>query len=88
MSNDDDLKNAKLVTVAERPSEVEASALVAILADAGIRATATGGFTAGFRAEAPGWVKINTLEQDAQRARAILSEVKQQPPAWRGDEAE
>ncbi|MFK8114733.1 MAG: DUF2007 domain-containing protein [Rubripirellula sp.] len=75
-----DLDDAKLVTVAERDSEGAASVLVSVLADEGIRAVATGGFTAGFRAEAPGVVKVQTFEQDAQRARQIISELKMEAP--------
>lgn len=74
------LDDEKLVTVAQRSTEVAASILVAALADEGIRAVATGGFTAGFRAEAPGWVKVQTLETDADRARQIISELKAESP--------
>ena len=72
----ENLDHAKLVTVAERSTEVAATVLVAALADEGIRAVATGGFTAGFRTEAPGWVKVQTLEKDADRARSIIAELK------------
>ena len=75
--NADDFNNEKLVTVAQRPTEVAASILVAVLADEGIRAVATGGFTAGFRAEAPGWAEVRVLERDAPRAREIIAEVKE-----------
>ena len=74
----DDLNEAKLVTVAERTSEVAASILVSVLQDEGIKAIATGGFTAGFRAEAPGMVRVQTLERDAERARQILAELREQ----------
>ncbi len=70
------LDEANLVTVAERPTEVAAEMLVGVLADAGIRAVAVGGFTAGFRAEAPGWVQIKTLEEHAEQARRIISELE------------
>lgn len=73
----ENLDDAKLVTVAERPSEALASILVDVLLDAGIRAVATGGFTAGFVAEAPGWVSVKTLQQDAERARQVISELKE-----------
>jgi hypothetical protein len=76
----ENLDDAKLVTVAERPSEGGAAVLVAVLQDAGIRAVATGGFTAGFRAEAPGWVRVQTLERDAEQARKILAEIKMERP--------
>lgn len=70
------LDDAKLVTVMECYSESSAAILVSILQDAGIRAVATGGFTAGFRAEAPGLVHVRTLEDDAERAKQVLAEVK------------
>ena len=63
---------AKLTSV---PTEVEASVIVAALAERNIRATTTGEFTAGFRAEAPGWVQILVAEDDLQRAKEILQEV-------------
>lgn len=75
MSTSDHRDNEKLVTVARRPTEMSASVLVAVLADEGIRAVATGGFTSGFQAEAPGWVSVQTLESDVERARAILAEL-------------
>ena len=79
MNNDiNNLNNERLVTVAERNSEVAASILVSVLNDEGIRAVATGGFTSGFRAEAPGWVRVQTLERDAERARKILAGVDTQ----------
>ncbi|WP_430451718.1 hypothetical protein [Rhodopirellula europaea] len=74
--SDDD---ATLVTVAERPTEPAATVLVSILADAGIRAVAVGGFTAGFVAEAPGWVQVKTFERDAEKAREIIAQIKAEP---------
>ncbi len=71
-----DLDQAKLVTVARRHSEVAATVLVTVLANEGIRAVATGGYTAGFRAEAPGEVRVLTFESDAERARAIIEEIE------------
>jgi len=70
----------KLTTVAERPTETSAALLVNVLQDAGIKAVAVGGFTAGFRAEAPGWVQIKTLAADAPRAREVLAEIRPMPP--------
>ncbi len=86
MSDDtESLDDAKLVTVAERESEGAAAVVVAVLQDAGIRAIATGGFTSGFRAEAPGVVRVQTLESDAVRAGEVIDEIKSDP---RGDAAE
>jgi hypothetical protein len=81
------LDDATLVTVAQRSNEVAASILVAALTDAGIRAVATGGFTAGFRAEAPGVVRVQTLERDADRARKIIDELKLERSGREGDRA-
>ena len=81
-----DLDNAKLVVVAKRPTEAEASILVSVLADEGIKAVATGGFTAGFRTEAPGWVSVQALESDAERAKEILAELKTHPQQWPGED--
>ena len=67
------LDEEHLVTVAERPTEQLAAILVTVLADEGIRAVATGGFTAGFVASAPGWVQVQTVEADAERARQIIA---------------
>ncbi|MDB4664442.1 hypothetical protein OAE63_00425 [bacterium] len=74
-----DMDDAKLETVAERPMESAALIIVSVLQDAGIRAIATGGFTAGFRAEAPGMVKVQTFEADAERARQIIAEIRELP---------
>ena len=74
-----EMDDAKLVTVAERDLESTALILVSVLKDAGIRAIATGGFTAGFRAEAPGVVKVQTFEVDAERARQVISEIRELP---------
>jgi len=72
-----DMDDARLETVAERCNESTALILVAVLKDAGIRAVATGGFTAGFKAEAPGVVKVQTFEADADRARQVISEIRE-----------
>lgn len=71
-----DLNREKLVTVAERSTEVAASILVSVLQDEGIKAVAIGGFTASFRAEAPGMVRVQTLESDADRAKQIIAELQ------------
>lgn len=80
MRNDShEMDDAKLVTVAERDLESAALILVSVLKDAGIRAIATGGFTAGFRAEAPGVVKVQTFEADAEQARQVIAEIRELP---------
>ena len=72
-----ELNDESLVTVAERSTEVAAKLLVSLLVEQGIRAVAVGGFTAGFRAEAPGWVQVKTMEADADRARQLIAEVEE-----------
>ncbi|MEM6363751.1 MAG: hypothetical protein AAF539_15325 [Planctomycetota bacterium] len=73
-------RDETLVVVAERPTEGEAMILVHVLQDAGIDAVAVGGFTAGFRAEAPGWVQVKTFQSDAESARQVIAEIKRVDP--------
>ena len=70
------LDDAKLITVTEVPDEASAALRVHVLADAGIRAVAVGGLTAGLRAEAPGWVQVKVLEADADEAKRVLGELR------------
>lgn len=55
-------------------NEIEATVIVDYLDQCGIRAFAAGGYTAGFRAEAPGDVKILVKQADLDRARRALAE--------------
>ena len=65
---------AELLT--STPTEVEASIIIAALEEEGIRATMTGQYTAGFRAEAPGWVQILVADGDLPRANDVLAQVQ------------
>jgi hypothetical protein len=65
---------AELLT--STPTEVEASIIIAALEEEGIRATMTGQYTAGFRAEAPGWVQILVAAEDLPRANEVLAQVQ------------
>ncbi len=58
------------------PSDVEAAAIVSALTERGIKASTTGGFTAGFRAEAPGNVNIVVRSADLDQAKQMLAEIK------------
>jgi hypothetical protein len=58
------------------PSDVEAAAIVAALAERGVQASATGGYTAGFRAEAPGQVNVVVRCADLDHARVTLAEIE------------
>jgi hypothetical protein len=57
-------------------TEAEAVAIVLGLKDYGINATTTGSFTAGFRAESPGFVNVVVKHADLNRARNALDEIK------------
>ena len=65
----------RLVLLESMPTEMEAGVIVAALEQGGIQATMTGTYTAGFRAEAPGWVKVLVAEDDLLQARTILRDV-------------
>ena len=55
-------------------NEIEAAAIVGYLEQCGIKAFAAGGYTAGFKAEAPGDVKILVRQADLDRARQAMAE--------------
>lgn len=59
------------------PSEIEAAAIVTALGAHSIQASTTGGYTAGFRAEAPGNVNVIVRRQDLERAQRILAEIEE-----------
>jgi hypothetical protein len=63
----------KLVIIARFPYEAEAAPLMEALAAANITATMTGGFTAGFIAEAPGDIQIKILDHDLPRAKKVVA---------------
>ncbi len=62
----------QLVTLASVPKEADAAPIVAALKSAGISATMTGGFTAGFIAEAPGEIAIKVFSVDEKAARKVM----------------
>ena len=71
------IPSPRLVLVDSTPTEMGAGVIVAALEQEGIQATMTGTYTAGFRAEAPGWVKILVAEEDLPRAQRVLHDVRQ-----------
>ena len=71
-------RSDRLVLLDSTPTEMEAGVVVAALEHEGIQATMTGTHTAGFRAEAPGWVKILVAEKDLARAQTILDQLRQE----------
>lgn len=62
------------ITLAIFPDEMYAQMLVDALSDEGIMAQVAGGITGGFRAEAPGMVKVLVRATDAERAKSIFSD--------------
>ena len=69
-------KQEKHVLLTSRPDKPRAALLVAALKEEGEHAVTTGGYTAGFVAEAPGWVKVRVSEDDLPRAKEILADLK------------
>lgn len=68
--------NERMIRLTSRPTEPLAAMVVDVLRDAGIRSVLTGQFTAGFRAEAPGWVSINVFECDREAAEKVLTQIQ------------
>ena len=56
-------------------TEIEAGSLITALAALGVTANAVGGYTAGFRAEAPGQVEIWVRRQDLDLAQKAMVEI-------------
>ncbi|MEX0612583.1 MAG: DUF2007 domain-containing protein [Pirellulales bacterium] len=67
----------RIARLTSAPLEMEAGIIVAALEQNGIKSTMAGQTTAGFRAEAPGWVQVLVAEEDLPRAQAILDDVRQ-----------
>lgn len=67
--HDDQLVDAALCS-----TEFEAEALAEVLRAAGVAAAVLGGTLAGFRAEAPGAVRVVVRRGDLDRARSVLAE--------------
>jgi hypothetical protein len=72
------LDSENLKTLVTASTEFEASAIASALEAEGIRAQAVGGFTAGFKAEAPGTVSVMVAESDLLRAQAVLADLKKE----------
>lgn len=64
----------KLATLAFFAGEIEATLIANELKNLGIPAEASGTLTAGFRAEAPGSVKVLVRDQDLDEAKRILED--------------
>ncbi len=73
MSTSDPQSPTVLTTTA---SDIEAAAIVTALSAHGIEARTTGGYTAGFRAEAPGRIQVVVRAADLAEAQVILAEIQ------------
>jgi hypothetical protein len=72
----EDPNNPVLLT--EVPTQVEATAIKTALTGFDVEATTTGGYTSGFQAEAPGWVRVLVRDSDLDRAKVALAEIKKE----------
>lgn len=63
-----------ILTLAFFPTEVEATMIADELKREGIQAEPAGILTAGFRAEAPGRVKVLVHQSDFEKAKTLLDE--------------
>jgi hypothetical protein len=70
------MKAEHIALLTSAPTEMQAGIIVAALEEHGIKATMTGAYTAGFRAEAPGWVQVLVSEDDLPAAQEVLEEVR------------
>ena len=70
--HDSDNNPETLISV---PNDLEAAMIVSVLAAHDVDATTSGGFTAGFRAEAPGEVQVLVRHRDLSKAREALWEL-------------
>jgi hypothetical protein len=72
MSNDPDAP-IRLISTSH---EIEAAAIVNALQLYGIKSHAAGGYTSGFRAEAPGTVDVLVRQADFDQAKKALAEIQ------------
>ncbi len=77
-------RHDKLVTLIRTEDEIEATLIAQSLEESGIKATTTGAFTAGFRAEAPGYVNVIVSAKDLAKATKLLESIQRtsDPVDW------
>lgn len=76
------------ITLAFFPDEMYAQMLVNALSDEGIMAQVAGGLTGGFRAEAPGMVKVLVRAADAEQAKGVFSAWEHEDKAVEWDDVD
>jgi hypothetical protein len=64
----------RLEVLYRTPDELEAAMIAGVLADHGIAVTTSGGYTSGFRAEAPGHVRVLVAQDDLAEACELLAQ--------------
>lgn len=69
---------ANIVTLTSVANDLEAATILSVLEEHGIAARAVGGFTARFRAEAPGDVQILVKQHELAQAQDLLSELERE----------
>ena len=75
-TNDEHGEQFKPETLCECQDEFEAGAVITALRERGVEASSIGGFTAGFIAEAPGYVKVVVRKLDLAAAQAALKDIR------------
>lgn len=76
MPDEQNSESTKAVPVASCTTELEASMIATGLNERGIEARVVGGATAGFRAEAPGMVKVLVHADDLAEAQCVIKEIR------------
>jgi len=66
------------VTLISTPTELEAQVIAGALVNRGLPAKAVGGFTAGFKAEAPGEVQVLVPGERLEEAMRLLADIRQE----------
>lgn len=66
-----------IVVLTTTLTEAEAAIISAALEEEGIQTIADGGFVSGFKAEAPGRVRVIVREEDSERARIVLKNIRE-----------
>lgn len=68
----------RLETLVSVPGEMEAALIANLLQEHGICAKAVGGYTSGFKAEAPGEASVLVGQADLIRAQELLAEIREE----------
>lgn len=78
----------ELVELCKAGDEFEARMILGLLEDHGIAAATTGEFSAGFRAEAPGVVRVHVAKRDLEKALQLLRNQRALPSEDFAEESE